>query len=155
MSTRCLTRVFEGDQEVCCIYRHHDGYPDGHGKELADFVATKRIVNGYSSRSTLRRVAMANGAGRLAAQIVTFFEENDPDIMPPGTKDIWEDYEYHVKCPTADQARDKDDGLPIVVEGFSVLGGHGDKPRSLERVTIPDDDVPTDTSPGTKEGGNG
>jgi len=46
MSTRSITRVFEGDEEIACLYRHHDGYPSGHGKDLAEFVASKRIVNG-------------------------------------------------------------------------------------------------------------
>jgi hypothetical protein len=139
MGTRCLTRVFDGDREICTLYRHYDGYPEGHGRELADFVSTKRLVNGYSSRSTLRRVAMANGAGRMAAMIVVHFAEDDIDIMPPGTSDCWEEYEYHVKCPAiVGLENNPPDGLPIAVEAYECRGGFGDKPRTKTRVEIPD-----------------
>lgn len=137
MSTRCLTRVFEGDTEILCLYRHCDGYPDGHGQELIDFAATKRVVNGHSSRSKLTRSQAANGAGRLAAMLVAAFADDDVSVYPVGSDDCWEEYEYHVKCPdfracTAAQDAGNHNGLRIVVEAFEV---HREgKVRKLERV---------------------
>lgn len=154
MGTRCLTRVFDGDKEIACIYRHYDGYPDGHGQELVDMLADKRCVNGYSSGAKLPKEQRLNGPGRVAAFIVAalFADGRDPDIMPPGTSDIWEDYEYHVKCPTLEaiealKGQANYDGLPISVECFDIDGGYSGKPRVLQRVSIPDG-TPIDASVG-------
>ena len=136
MGTRCLMRVFDGDEKLCAIYRHFDGYPEGHGRELADWIAQLRLVNGYSSASTLRRNVMVNGAGRMAALICSRFEENDVSIMPVDIVDCGQEYEYWVKCPNIDFNEHLPDGKPIVVEAYSVRG----KARLLERVTIPDKD---------------
>jgi hypothetical protein len=142
MGTRCVTRVFEGDEQICAIYRHFDGYPDGHGKELWEFVSGLRVVNGYCSAATIPKSRMANGAGRMAAMIITHFAENDPAVLPPSITSCGEDYEYRVKCPTIEmidalKAGRNYDGLPAIVEAYSVRGGYGDVPRTLERVTIP------------------
>ena len=52
MGTRSLTFVYEkyGDKQMPIInmYRQFDGYPSGHGAELAEFLDGFRIVNGYS-----------------------------------------------------------------------------------------------------------
>lgn len=37
MSTRCTTHFVSGDHLAAKIYRHSDGYPEGHGKELQRF----------------------------------------------------------------------------------------------------------------------
>ena len=131
MATRCLTRVFDGEEEIVCLYRHYDG---------------------YSSRSKLRRDLAANGAGRMAAKIVGRFLENDIDIMPPGTAGVWEDYEYHVKCPTlaaieAEKERGNHDGLPATIEVFAVCGGFGDRPRTIEPY-VEDEEDRTDSAKG-------
>ena len=38
MGTRCLTYVYEGNSPLVCLYRQFDGYPSGHGTELANFL---------------------------------------------------------------------------------------------------------------------
>ena len=158
MGTRCLTRVFDGDQEIACIYRHYDGYPDGMGHDLAGWLDGKRVVNGYSSAAKLPREMRLNGPGRVAAFLVSalFDHGNDPEIMPPGTSNIGEDYEYHVKCPDLgmiDSLKpDNYDGLPIVLECFEVRGGYAGKPRTVNRVEIPPRESPL-ASADTKTGG--
>lgn len=160
MGTRCLTRIFDGDEELCTLYRHFDGYPDGgHGEELASFLGDKRIVNGFSSRSTLLRKQAMNGAGDLAAKLIAAFSER-VQLYKTGAKDCWEEYEYHVKCPTyldCDRASEAGNynGLPVVLEMFCVRGGHGDVPRTLERWKAePEDDDADSQMPGEpgKEG---
>jgi hypothetical protein len=37
MGTRSLTFVYDGDEPMINMYRQFDGYPSGHGSELADF----------------------------------------------------------------------------------------------------------------------
>ncbi len=138
MGTRCLTKVFDGAEEVCCIFRHWDGYPDGHGKDLLEMLADKRVVNGYSSAAKLPQAQRLNGPGRVAAFIVKtlFDQKRDPDILPPGTT-CGEDFEYRVICPPISYDDSPPDGRPLVVECYSVRGGWGNRPRELERVPLP------------------
>ena len=50
MSTRSITHIHEAhtgeERIVCSFYRHCDGYPDGHGKDLKEWLEGKRLVNG-------------------------------------------------------------------------------------------------------------
>ena len=38
MGTRSLTFVYDGEQPIINMYRQFDGYPSGHGQELAEFL---------------------------------------------------------------------------------------------------------------------
>lgn len=148
MGTRAIVRVFDGAEELCAIYRQNDGYPNGLGREVADFCATKRIVNGINSR--MRSDTIANGAGCLAAQLIGFLKEGPGRvyIYPVGCDS--QSYEYAIKCPATEavEAAYKRhfetggvesgwDGLPIAVEAYSCTGGYGDKPLVKELVEIP------------------
>ena len=77
------------------MYRQMDGYPEGHGKELAEFLAGMKIVNGISMVDGPR---IANGMGCLAAQVVAHFKTEPGHIylMAPGTRDVWEEFIYKV-----------------------------------------------------------
>lgn len=108
MGTRSLTFMYEEfDSEVpfVCIYRQFDGYPEGHGVDLANFINSKRLVNGYSGSDTMETTA--NGIGCLAAQLVMTLKErfglggiylHFPDL----NADHWQDYEYHIWPPRID-----------------------------------------------------
>jgi len=37
MSTRSTTHFIAGEYEAAIVYRHADGYPEGHGKDLQEF----------------------------------------------------------------------------------------------------------------------
>src|SRR5690348_16714806 len=93
MGTRSLTRVFDKGAEILCLYRQFDGYPDGHGAELADFVLSRTFVNGISGD---RRVF--NGMGCFAAQLVAHFKTDAGGfyILAPGSNDCGEEYVYEV-----------------------------------------------------------
>ena len=101
MGTRSLTYVY-GDSDVgsvepiICLYRQFDGYPSGHGLELAEFLAPINIVNGIGMGDA--RVE-ANGMGCLAAQIVANFKVCTGNFYlqaPQLNVDSWQEYEYHV-----------------------------------------------------------
>jgi hypothetical protein len=108
MGTRCLTRVYdEQDREILCLYRQFDGYPDGHGKQLAEFLAKRVMVNGYVSPYVppFRGAVRANGIGDLALQVANDFvdqvrEGNEGNfyIYAPGTSDVGEEYVYEVRA---------------------------------------------------------
>jgi hypothetical protein len=79
------------------MYRQFDGYPEGHGIDLAEFLSGITIVNGLSLDDNS---GIANGMGCLAAQIVAHFK-TDPGgiyLYPPGTNDVWEEYTYKVSA---------------------------------------------------------
>lgn len=155
MGTRSVTRVFEGDTEVCTIYRHWDGYPEGHGAWLIEALEGKTAVNGWCSAATKPKQDLLNGAGRAAGYLIAklYNDGHNPDVLPTGTKDADQDYEYHVKMPTIaaiDAAKPAAyDGLPIGIECFHVEGGWGDRPRTLTREPFP---ASLNESEGVKEG---
>lgn len=94
MGTRCLTFVYDGDTPVINMYRQFDGYPSGHGFELAEFLEGFEIVNGFGEV----KPKLANGMGCLAAQMIAHFKKSVGGfyIHPVTSTDCWQDYEYHV-----------------------------------------------------------
>ena len=94
MGTRSLTFVYDGDRPLINLYRQYDGYPSGHGAELAEFLAGKRIVNGLSGDTSM----VFNGMGCLAAQLVANFKQSAGGFYIHSVEDTdcWQDYEYHV-----------------------------------------------------------
>lgn len=121
MGTRSLTIVREGNNRtsprIITMYRQFDGYPGGHGKELADFLSKIKMVNGISGNPE----AIANGVACLAAQIVAHFK-NGPggiylhagsDSDSPG--DYSEDYVYEVLADTFKP----EDGIILIAKGLT------------------------------------
>ena len=95
MGTRSLTFVYENDRPIMNMYRQFDGYPSGHGLELAEFLNGKTLVNGYSDpKSTVE----ANGMGCLAAQMIANFKKSVGGfyIHPVEDTNCGQDYSYHV-----------------------------------------------------------
>ena len=103
MGTRCLTFVYDGsnsddgtNEPIMCIYRQFDGYPSGHGHELAQFLNSKTLVNGYTDKLSSTE---ANGMSCLAAQLVVQLKHGVGGIYiyaPMTGRDYSQDYEYHV-----------------------------------------------------------
>jgi len=78
VATRCITTVKdEAGFPIVHMYRHYDGDPGAHGKELRKFVGGKKIVNGFSPGPT---TGLANGMGDLAAQMVAYFKTEPGNI---------------------------------------------------------------------------
>ncbi len=94
MGTRCLTFVYDGGVPVINVYRQFDGYPSIHGHELAQFLNSKTLVNGYTDKNS----AEANGMGCLAAQLIVQLKRSVGGIYiyPVTSTDCGQDYEYHV-----------------------------------------------------------
>jgi len=104
MGTRSLTRVIETyrdekkDKQVKVtlvnMYRQYDGYPEGHGTELADFLKAGKVVNGIGGDDT----NVFNGAGCLAAQMIAHFKDGAGGIYiePITAKNCGQEYEYEV-----------------------------------------------------------
>jgi hypothetical protein len=94
MGTRSLTFVYDGDKAIINMYRQFDGYPSGHGVELAEFLGSGEMVNGFSDKNAKQ----FNGMGCLAASMIAHFKNSVGGfyIHAVTDTDCWQDYEYHV-----------------------------------------------------------
>ena len=97
MGTRSLTFVYDGNKPMINMYRQFDGYPSGHGAELAEFLQPFQIINGIGGDQN-KPGKFANGMGCLAAQMIAHFKNSVGGfyIHPVTDTDCWQDYEYHV-----------------------------------------------------------
>ena len=105
MSTRSLTvfkeRWKEDDksisEEIVVMYRQMDGYPSGHGVELAEFLKEMVIVNGVPVGAETAKIA--NGMSCLAAQVVSYFKDQVGNIYlyRAETRDCGEEYIYTIE----------------------------------------------------------
>lgn len=97
MGTRSLTHIHnENDGKILLtFYNQFDGYPDGWGKELAEFLSGFVVVNGLSGDTG----KIANGMGCLAAQIIANFKDEPGQfyVYPADSKNCGEEYVYHVR----------------------------------------------------------
>ena len=116
MGTRSLTKVIEtwkdesGKKQrkpITCMYRQFDGYLDGHGAELAEWLSQYTIVNGIKMDHDRNKVF--NGMDCLAAQMFAHFkangckEDGTPVSIPgniycmhPDAENCWEEYLYEI-----------------------------------------------------------
>jgi len=104
MGTRSLTKFIQTykdgksgkikNQKIASVYRQFDGYPSGHGLELAEFLTSGTLVNGIGGGHN----KVFNGVGCMAAQMVAEFKDGAGGIYlrNPSTIANWEDYEYLV-----------------------------------------------------------
>ena len=95
MGTRSLT-VFNDElnnEEIVVLYRQYDGYPEGHGTDLLNFLNNMNIVNGISNDEKRK---IANGMSCLSAQIIAYFKKAPGDfyLHSAGTRDIGEEFIY-------------------------------------------------------------
>ena len=104
MSTRSITVINDEEgKEICVMYRHCDGYPEGHGKDLVDFLKGKKIINGIIDSNN----SSFNGMNCLAASVVSHFkiESGDIYLYAVGVRDLGENYIYTVSKVSDDQIK--------------------------------------------------
>jgi len=134
MGTRALVRVFEGDTELCCIYKQLDGYPDGLGADLKAFCESRRLVNGYPGG--VDKKTIANGVGCFAAQLIAHLK-GGPEVgrvylLAPGTADAGQHYEYHLRGPDTSEPHFGEGPSRVAFNAFSF------RRNALERVAVPE-----------------
>jgi hypothetical protein len=103
MGTRSLTTFIETykdedgkkkKNEIVTMYRQYDGYPSGHGAELAQFLAKGTLVNGLGYKEP---EIVFNGMGCLTAQVIAEFKTDAGGIyIQRGNKNSGEEYRYHI-----------------------------------------------------------
>ena len=94
MGTRALTFVYDGSTPIVNMYRQYDGYPSGHGLELAQFLTRGQLVQGLSGKEQV----VFNGMGCLAAAMIANFKETPGGFYIHSVEETecGQDYEYHV-----------------------------------------------------------
>jgi hypothetical protein len=117
MGTRSITIVMSDqdrgeEKELCRIYRQFDGYPDGHGKELAE-LCDRRIINGIAMTLEMNTLTGegyedSNGMSELAAQIIMGLKQTNPIgsiylEVPQGDINDWVEYVYIVRGKTGEK----------------------------------------------------
>lgn len=117
MGTRSLSFICnESGEKIINLYRQFDGYPTGHGQELAEFLNKGKLVNGLRSGDG---ELYFNGAGCLAAQLVAHFKKESGGfyLYPTSAEDCGQDYEYWINV-------NDDNTLHIKIMdcGFNVFG---------------------------------
>lgn len=95
MGTRSLTKIYDSGAVIACIYRQFDGYPSGHGTDLARIIAKGPLVNGIGSDRPC-----FNGMGCFAAQVLADLKEGPGGIYlyPANAKGCGEEYLYKIRA---------------------------------------------------------
>ena len=123
MGTRSVTRVFDGETQLCAIYRQMDGYPLGMGEDLKSIAGNIRVVNGAMMDDGPDTI---NGAGRVASRVISELEKLGvgPRLIPIDTEVCGQEYEYHIICPSFDGCdaakADGKRGVPVILKAFDV-----------------------------------
>ena len=138
MGTRSLTKVFRkweddfGDKRrepFTTMYRQMDGYLEGHGQDLAEFLSQFTIVNGMRMDETRK---IANGIDCLAAQMFAHFKDGPGHIycMHPSAQDCGEEYIYEIEK----------DGEDILITIYDIWKNkeifHGTPNELLEHISV-------------------
>jgi hypothetical protein len=85
MGTRSITYIVDRNGKVICkMYLQYDGYPSGHGLDLAEFLTKNKDMKG--------------SMGWLAAKLISHFYEKSGDLISPEDKTYCcEDYVYVIR----------------------------------------------------------
>jgi hypothetical protein len=97
MGTRSTVKFFSewNDQPLLSVYQQYDGYIDGVGHELANFLLDKKVINGIGSGQNMEG-GYANGMGCLAAQYVAGHKTEIGGFYMT-TADDEQEYNYEVR----------------------------------------------------------
>ena len=98
MGIRSTVKFYEegnNEEPVLSVYNQFDGYIDGVGHDLANFLKAKTIINGISGNQSMEN-GHANGMGCLAAQYVAEKKVKIGGLYIT-TKDNSQDYDYEVR----------------------------------------------------------
>lgn len=118
MGTRSTTKFIEvlKDEEgnekeevMCAIYTQYDGYPDGVGMQIAEFLNGMEIVNGFSDTS--KRIA--NGIGCLAAQYIAHIKDGVGNVYMTHPDDS-QQYNYEIIIGYEGEGWDMKPTTPII-----------------------------------------
>lgn len=93
MGTRSTTKIYdEYGHLLLALYKQYDGYLEGLGKELKDFIKESKFVNGFGETSN----RIHNGPGCFTLQLVKEFKETTGGLYAT-TEDDEQQYNYEIR----------------------------------------------------------
>jgi len=106
MGTRSTVKFYDEqqkDEPILSVYQQFDGYIDGVGYDLVNFLKNKTVINGFSNETM--EGGFANGIGCLAAQYVVenkiriggFYLTNKDDSQEYNYKVRFKDGKFSIK----------------------------------------------------------
>lgn len=119
MGTRSLTTIKQDGKLLVNIYRQYDGYISCHGRELANILTSRKMVNGIVGDYT----GVFNGPGCMAAQLIRQLKTEEAGNIYIALSDevgSFIDYTYIINVPTTDAPYGYGYGeMEITVESYS------------------------------------
>lgn len=98
MGTRSKTSFIEkiGDKRkhLVSVYQQYDGYIEGVGYEIANYILSKKIINGFSLEQTMEK-GYCNGFPCLIAQFIKDFKTDIGYLYIVDEEDTQE-YNYNI-----------------------------------------------------------
>jgi len=129
MGTRSTTLFVEKDKDssgkitlkkVCKFYRQMDGYPNGHGLNVAEFLSKGVLVNGIGCGENDKN--QFNGIGCLAAQVIAELKKGPGSIYMIPITEGGQEYDYTVTVLSPWYSKDGTSDIEITVkQGRKVL----------------------------------
>jgi len=80
MGTRSLTYIkseYNTEDNIVCIYRQFDGYPTGHGIELANFLNGFKVINGIGMNTPKLRANGTVGLDNIIIKCMDVWNDNE------------------------------------------------------------------------------
>ena len=118
MGTRSITRIQKDGETLVAVYRQFDGYISGQGRDLANILKDRKIVNGIQFGTQSQ---VFNGAGCLAANIICEMKREDNGdaggvyIHPVDADD--EEFVYNINVKT----KEGDGGWSYAYEDYPTI----------------------------------
>jgi hypothetical protein len=127
MGTRARVNIFDRNQLIVSIYRQFDGYPDGLGKEIAEFAGGMAIINGISGQ---KAGEAANGMGCFAAQLIRYLKGDIGSvyIRDTGPDSQGEEYSYNL------HSRDGKVWIDALAGSVTMFGNPGTAEAEMKSI---------------------
>ena len=92
MGTRSTIQFKEDNEVLVSIYQQYDGYIEGVGKEIKDFINSKTFVNGINKPKK-----QFNGFGCFIAQFIKHFKSEAGGLYIISKNSCSEEYNYIIE----------------------------------------------------------
>ena len=91
-----LLIIKEANQSLMHLLKHSDGYPEGFGAALAEFLYQVKLVNGLSLDSKPKNQIVCNGSSCMAAQLVCAFKHGPGGVYLEANAKDYTGWKYTV-----------------------------------------------------------
>lgn len=93
MGARSTTKIYQDGKFVMAVYKQHRGYPETWGKDLKEFLKSKKFADGFTLAD---RHKVFNGICDFALQLVCRFKKGAGGLEAT-TEDDSQEYNYVIE----------------------------------------------------------